>query len=125
MDESLSKPGRWRQLLPLGILVVALSGAVAGLGHWRGAQAAERLRAAHLQPADLLMLSSADCAVCLRARRWLDAERVPYSECDIGKEPNCEALFRRLQAVGTPTFVLRGQVLSGWDASRLAAMLDG
>lgn len=109
---------------PLGLVVLVL--AVLGLSQaarsWSDAQQAQALRAS-ARPGDILMLASSSCVYCERAQRWLDAERVPYSMCLIEQDADCARRYAALLAPGTPTFVVRGQRVVGWNPAALAKAL--
>ncbi|MBI3346129.1 MAG: glutaredoxin family protein [Burkholderiales bacterium] len=105
---------------PLSLLVVVASTALASWA-WRGHVAAvdgERL-ARHARPGDIRMISSETCPWCLAARRWMTAEGVPFSECFIERDAQCLADYQALGAVGTPTLVVRGQRVIGFDRARI------
>ncbi len=62
---------------------------------------------------DIVTVYGADwCADCRRAKRYLDAVRVPYAWIDVDADPSAQALvdaagYRAIPVVVTPT----GQVL--------------
>jgi len=117
-------PAALRKLLPLALIVAGVWLLSAVAGHWRGAQQAERLREL-AGPGDIVMLSSRSCIFCDRARSWLDAQRVPYSECFIESNAACAEAYRAQMAPGTPTFVLRGRSrVVGFDRERIVSGLE-
>ncbi len=69
------------------------------------------------------MLSSTSCVFCLRARTWLEAEQIAFSECFIETDAACAALYRAQMAPGTPTFLVKGQRVVGFDKQRLVELL--
>ena len=107
-----------RSLAGLVLLVVAASAAT---GWWRDRQAAQvgRELAGVVQPGDIQMISSASCGFCDRARRWLTAQQLPFTECFIERDANCAAHYRALGAQGTPTLRVRGQTQLGFSAERV------
>lgn len=112
-----------RGLLSLAVLVAAVLGLQAGLGAWQAGREGQALREL-VRPGDLLMLSSTTCIYCERARRWLTEQRVPHRECFIETDAACRAEFQARGGLGTPTLVVRGQTLLGFDRARLLKMLS-
>lgn len=108
------------KLPPLSLLVVVALAALAS-SFWRGRVAASdgQYLAQRARPGDIRMLSSETCPYCLAARRWMTAEGVPFGECFIERDARCAAEYQALGAAGTPTFVVRGQRVVGFDRARL------
>lgn len=98
----------------------------AGLARWAGsrqaADEAQRLREL-ARPGDILMISSETCVFCTRARLWLDEADVPYRECLIERDAACLAQYQARGGRGTPTFVVRGHTLLGFDRPRMLTLL--
>ncbi len=69
------------------------------------------------------MLSSETCPWCLAARRWMTQQGIPFQECFIERDPTCLADYQALGAAGTPTLLVRGQRVIGFDRERIAAAL--
>ena len=111
-----------RQLLPLVVIVAVVMGGVQALQAWQSHGQGEALRAA-ARPGDILMLSSTTCVFCTKARVWMTEQRVPFTECFIEQDPACAATFQRLGGQGTPTLLVRGQVMVGFDRARLLTAL--
>jgi glutaredoxin len=109
---------RLREYLPLLLIVFAVMGVSKMAQLWQSAGQAEQLRAA-VRPGDIVMLSSTDCVYCRRARSWMEAEKIAFSECFIETDEACAALYRAQMAPGTPTFLVKGQRLIGFDKQRL------
>jgi glutaredoxin len=116
------KPRR-ASLWSLAVVVLVVLGLSRLGSYWQERQQAELMRA-QIAPGELLMLSSETCEFCRRARVWLDAQRVPYSECFIETDPACAAQYQAYRAPGTPTFLLNGQRVVGFDRQRLVQMLE-
>ena len=112
------------KLPPLSLLIVVGLTALASWA-WRGHVAAQDgdLLAMRAKPGDIRMISSETCPYCLAARRWMTAQRVPFSECFIERDAQCMADYQALGAVGTPTLVVRGQRVIGFDRARLLEIL--
>jgi glutaredoxin len=109
------------------LLGLALALAYAGLKIWRRvvepALLEQRLVAA-VRPGDISMLSSNTCSDCVDARKWLDKLKVPYAECMVETDASCAARFKALRALGTPTFVVRGERVDSVDLKRIVAALE-
>lgn len=114
----------WRRSgVPSLLLVVALAWLGSGLLRSyfdRGAAAELRTLA---RPGDIRLISSVTCVYCAQARAWLTEQQVPFSECLIERDAACLAEYRTLGARGTPTVLVRGEVLLGFDARRVSAVL--
>lgn len=111
--------------MPRSLLVVILLAALASWA-WRGH--VERGDAAVLkdlaQAGDIRMISSESCGWCTAARRWMTAEQIPFDECFIEREARCQADYEALGAQGTPTLLVRGQRIIGFDRAAIAEALQ-
>jgi len=81
--------------------------------------------AALAKPGDIVMLSSETCAYCKSASRFMTQHQIPFSECFIETDATCAESYRAQQAPGTPTLLVRGQRLVGFDPERIAKVLGG
>lgn len=110
---------------PLSLFVVV---GVAALGSWawRGHVAAGdgEVMARHAKPGDIRMISSETCGWCTAARRWMTQQRVPFSECFIERDATCARDYQALGGMGTPTLVVRGRPILGFDRARMLAVLE-
>ena len=112
-----------RSLWALVLLVLA----VASASQWWGAQREARLGsllAALARPGDIQMLSSTTCAYCAAARAWMAEHQVAFSECFIETDRECAFRFEAVRGQGTPVLLVRGQVMLGFDAERVARALS-
>lgn len=109
---------------PLSLLVVIALTALASWA-WRGHLAAQdgQLLAQRVKPGDIRMISSETCPWCLVARRWMTQQGIPFEECFIERDATCLADYQALGAAGTPTLVVRGQRVIGFDRARLIDIL--
>ena len=109
----------------LAVAAVVVGAAALGAGGWRewvsGRHAAELVQTAG--PGDIVMLPTASCTHCARARAWLEAHAVPFDECRIEASADCAALYQAAGAPGTPVMLVRGQPQTGFDPARLAGAL--
>lgn len=105
-------------------LVIAVAGSALGLWQAHVESRDARRLAERVKPGDIRMLSSETCPYCLAARRWMTAQRVPFRECFIERDAACAADYQALGAAGTPTLVVRGQRVIGFDRERILNLLD-
>lgn len=112
-----------RKLLPLAVILAVVIGGTQALQAWQARGQAEALRAV-AQPGDILMISTTTCSYCTRARSWMTEQRVPFTECFIEQDRACAATFERLGGQGTPTLLVRGQTVVGFDRARVLAVLS-
>jgi glutaredoxin len=75
------------------------------------------------KPGDIFMIASETCPYCKKARAWFKEHDVVYGECLIERDSSCAAAFSALQAPGTPTFVVKGRRLVGFDADKMVEAL--
>jgi glutaredoxin len=115
---------RLREFAPLLLIVTLVMGGSQLAQRWQAGSQADSLRAL-ARPGDIVMLSSTDCVFCRRARSWLDAEKISYSECFIETDAACAELYRAQLAPGTPTFLVKGQRIVGFDKQRIVELLTG
>lgn len=109
---------------PRSLLVVIAVAAVASWA-WRGhvgAADGEALKP-HVQPGDIRMISSETCGWCVAARRWMTQQDIPFQECFIERDAQCLADYQALGAQGTPTLLVHGQRVIGFDRARLREIL--
>ncbi|RZJ07013.1 MAG: hypothetical protein EOP39_17535 [Rubrivivax sp.] len=101
------------------LVVIALTAGASWA--WRGHVAGKdgELLAERVQPGDIRMISSETCGWCTSARRWMKSEGVAFSECFIEKDAQCEEDFRARGGMGTPTLIVRGQTVVGFDRARI------
>ncbi len=112
-----------RKFLPLFVILAVVYGAVALLQSRHSAEQGQVLRT-QARPGDILMLASTTCIYCDRARAWMSGQRVPFKECMIETDPACLAEFQARGGQGTPTLVVRGRTLVGFDPARIAEILS-
>lgn len=121
-DASSMRVMKWPPLSLFLVVGVAWLAATAWRGHV-AAQDGERL-VQHVQPGDIRMISSETCGYCIAARRWMTEQRIPFDECLIERDAQCLADYQALGAVGTPTLLVRGQRVIGFDRARLLQILE-
>ena len=117
----MSGGARRRWLLPV-LLALAAWAALQGWQSHRQGRVGDVL-AASARPGDILMLSSQTCVYCDQARRWLERHRVSFTECFIERDIACANAYRAQGEPGTPTLLVRGQQLVGFDPQQVARAL--
>lgn len=75
------------------------------------------------KPGDIRMISSETCPWCLAAHRWFTENGVPFSECKIERDERCAADYVALGAQGTPTLIVAGRPVIGFDRARILQLL--
>ena len=79
----------------------------------------------------VIMYSTRHCPVCVKARRWLLAERIPYIEKDIERDREAAkslAAKGQKQGVpvnGVPVFEIRGTLIPGFDPAIIKRLVRG
>ncbi|MDC8786251.1 glutaredoxin family protein [Roseateles koreensis] len=113
------KADLWALALILALVLVASQGAA-----WFSSRTqAEQMRR-WAAPGDIAMLSSTTCIYCEKARAWMTRAGVPFHECFIEQDAACRAEFEARGARGTPTLIVRGQTLVGFDRPRVIEILS-
>ncbi len=113
-----------RSLLGLVALIAAVSLAT----QWWIGRTEQRLAdevAALASAGDIRMVSSLTCPYCTQARQWFERHGVPFDECFVERDAACRATFEALPVRATPTLIVRGQVITGFRAEQVAAVLRG
>jgi glutaredoxin len=84
--------------------------------------AANPLPGSSVEPsADVVMYCTSWCPGCRRARVYLEARAIPYTEIDITRDREAAARVRGWADGNetTPTFNVRGQILVGFDERKM------
>jgi len=112
----------WGRLLAIAAIAW---GAWLGLQRWPRERAEVDISsvAATAQQGEVLMYTWTHCPYCRMARDWLNANRIPFTECDAEARADCAARLEALGGRGVPYFVIRGQHMEGFDRDELQAML--
>lgn len=108
----------------LGLTVCVLVAAFAMQWFERASSARSGDTAARLaRPGDIRMIASVDCVYCAAATRWFDTNHVPFISCEIERDAACAEAYAALRAPGTPTILVRGRRLVGFDAAAILEAL--
>jgi glutaredoxin len=70
----------------------------------------------------VLLYSSQGCAHCRRAKAFLNARGIAYSELDVGRSPKARRALERLGARGVPTILIGDQRLDGFSERAFLAL---
>lgn len=73
----------------------------------------------HLQREDVVLYATSWCGYCAKARQLLNENNIPYYEHDIEKSAQALEQFKSLGGNGVPLLLVKGEVIKGYDASRI------
>lgn len=74
---------------------------------------------------NVIVYSTPTCSWCTTLKRHLDAHQVRYREIDVSKDQKAaEAMVRKSGQQGVPQTEINGQVVVGFDKSRLNRLLE-
>ncbi|HMV18001.1 MAG TPA: glutaredoxin family protein [Rhodocyclaceae bacterium] len=97
-----------------------------------GSPTAEALRsiASTVQPGEVTMYSTTECAYCAQARAWLTQYGFAFTECNMSLDRRCEREFLAYGATGTPYLVIRRggrtyHMKDGFDSEEFLRVLKG
>ncbi|MGH0038326.1 MAG: glutaredoxin family protein [Myxococcota bacterium] len=71
----------------------------------------------------VVLFTTSWCGYCAKARRFLDANQVPYTEVDIERSEQGRLEYERLGGYGVPMFVIDGRPIFGLDLEAVVGML--
>ena len=117
-----ASPVQRSSILVLIVIVLCAAAAMQALTGWSKARLGSVV-AAEAKPGDIHMIASVNCVYCAQARAWFNANKVPFSECEIERDARCAAAYNALMAPGTPVLVVRGKRLVGFSAQAVADAL--
>jgi len=95
----------------------------------RKALAPTESRTAKQSKHSVIMYATKHCPVCVKARRWLLEQKIPYTEFDLETNPDRAkslALKGKKQGVstnGVPIFEINGQLLPGLNKEKILQIL--
>ncbi|MBI4986988.1 MAG: glutaredoxin family protein [Rhodocyclales bacterium] len=75
--------------------------------------------------AGIVMFSTETCGFCKKAKRYMDAKGLSYSEIDVDKDARGHEEYRRLGGNGVPFFVVAGKTMTGFSESAFEKLLKG
>jgi len=71
----------------------------------------------------ITMLSTTWCSVCKRAKAWLNAKGITYTELDVEKDGEGKQRYRELNGRGVPIILIGKQRMNGFSEARMEEML--
>jgi glutaredoxin len=113
-------PQGWQGLV-LALLV--FWGGSQGWTWWRDTRLATQLQQL-ARLGSITLYTSMTCVYCARAHDWLDANKVPWSECPIESDSTCMATYNAQGAPGTPLVRVNKLWQLGFDPSQIAQALQ-
>ena len=122
-DDTSRKPISVKSLMGLGLLLFAVSTAQTWWSDRYDGELGSSV-AALAAPGDIRMISSENCAICQIAHNWLVEHSVPFQECFIERDSDCLATHQASGALGTPLFLIRGQMQMGFSAEAMQLALQ-
>ncbi|MGR8931545.1 MAG: glutaredoxin domain-containing protein [Gammaproteobacteria bacterium] len=63
----------------------------------------------------LVMYATSWCGYCKKARKYLKANRIPYTEYDIEKDSRAKAEYDQMGSPGVPLFLVGDKHMSGFS----------
>lgn len=72
---------------------------------------------------EVVIYTQPGCAGCARERKWLISKGVEFTEKDTREDEQALRELAELGSQGTPTTVIDGEVVVGFDPKKLAAKL--
>jgi glutaredoxin len=101
-------------LWSLAVIVALVWGGSLALNWWRNDRATRTLQSL-ARPGDILMLTTATCPYCAKARAWMSARSVPWQECDVERDERCARVYQAQGTPGVPLMNVKGQWRLGFD----------
>jgi glutaredoxin-like YruB-family protein len=71
----------------------------------------------------VILYSQPGCPPCFAAKSFLKAQQVAFEYKDVTADPAALQELMELNSRSTPTIVVNGEVMIGFDPERLTAML--
>lgn len=111
------------------VAVVGLVWALSQALHWwqsqkQATEVARVLQQHPVEAEEVVMYTTSTCPYCAQARQWLQANRVPFVECNIEHSARCLGEFERQGAPGVPLMQVRSQRRIGFDPEWLVLALQ-
>lgn len=83
-------------------------------------------------PREVIMFSTQGCGYCGKARKFLTAQKIPFTELDVEEDPSAPSRLQSLgqkaglgarDLQGVPILFIDGKPLIGWDERQAARLL--
>jgi glutaredoxin len=72
----------------------------------------------------ITMLSTTWCNVCKKAKAWLSARGIAYTELDVEHDEDGKKLYQELNGKGVPIILVGKQRMNGFGEARMQQMLQ-
>ena len=69
------------------------------------------------------MYSSPTCPPCIQAKEWLKENSIEYKDINVQDPEKAREMIEKTGSRGTPTFVIDGEVLIGFDQEKLEKLI--
>ncbi len=74
---------------------------------------------------EVIMYSASWCGYCKQARTMFQQQGIAFKELDIEKSSQANAEMKSLGGRGVPLFLIKGQVVKGYDQNRVLDLIKG
>ncbi len=72
----------------------------------------------------VILYATSWCGYCEKARVLLNENNIEFHEYDIEKSPEGREQYQRLGGKGVPVLLINGEVLKGYDPSRILELTN-
>lgn len=72
----------------------------------------------------VILYSTAWCGYCKKARALLNENNIPFYEYDIEKSEEGNAQHKKLGGRGVPVLLINGEVIKGYNPTRILALAN-
>jgi glutaredoxin len=76
-----------------------------------------------ISDSSVVLYETKSCPYCVKARKYLKANKVKYKSRDIARSKSAQKEFKKLGGRGVPMILVGDKRLSGWNKSKLRRML--
>ncbi|MFK7815850.1 MAG: glutaredoxin family protein [Gammaproteobacteria bacterium] len=73
---------------------------------------------------EVILYATSWCGYCEKARELLTKNNIKFHEYDIEKSPEGREQFKRLGGRGVPMLLINGEVLKGYDPSKIIELAN-
>lgn len=72
----------------------------------------------------VVVYSAVWCPWCKKAKEWLTAQKIPFKEVDVEKEPKAaEEMVKKSGQTGIPVIEIGDEIIVGFDVDRIKKAL--
>jgi glutaredoxin len=71
----------------------------------------------------VVLYETQSCPYCVKARRFLKSNNVPYKSRDVAKSKSAKKEFKMLNGRGVPMILVDDKRLTGWNKTKLRRVL--